>query len=145
VVIRTSCHLGSYGMGGPGFVGLRLRPQSGNSLWIVFTLWGAAGWLTLDDALLEDGYFPDERSDPSRSFLPLATLVGAQLHTFAITPDAAEFTFTHHGTTQLLRLQRDSNHLPVHRGSQQPKILSPSEDLRNAIIVSQRANLWLTN
>ena len=143
VVIRTCSYLGSYGMGGPGFVGLRVRPPSGPAIWIVFTIWDAAGWLTLDDAFLEDGYLADERSSLSRHFLPIAALVGAQVCTLSVTSDTVEFTFTHGGATQVLRLQRDSSHLPVHYGSKQPKVLSSTEDLRDAVIVSRRAHLWL--
>ena len=143
VVTRTCSYLGSYGMGGPGFVGIRLRPASGGRIWVVFTLWAAAGWLTLDDALLEDGYFANERSDSSRCVVPIASLVGARFTSATLTADAAELAFAHDGTTHLLRLQRDSSHLPVHRGSKQPKMLLPTEDIRDAVIVSPRGNLWL--
>jgi hypothetical protein len=40
---------GTYGMGGPGFVGLDLGDR-----WLVVTVWGAASWIRVDDRLLED-------------------------------------------------------------------------------------------
>ena len=43
----------------------------------------------------------------------------------------------------VLRLRRDSSSLPVHRGSKQPKVLAPSQDVRDAVIISRRASLWL--
>ena len=143
VVTRTSAYLGSYGMGGPGFVGIRVRCSSGSRIWVVFTIWAAAGWLTLDGALLEDEYFPDERRDSSKTFFPLSSLVGARLDSTRLAPDSAELSFTQSGSRRVLCIQRDSSHLPVHRGSKQPKLLLPTEDLRDAVIVSSRGNLWL--
>jgi len=66
-VTHTSNHLGSYEMGTPGFVGLRLKLSSDSSVWVVFTIWLAAGWLTINDDLLLDGYFPNEQQDLSTS------------------------------------------------------------------------------
>ncbi|HKI64819.1 MAG TPA: YrhB domain-containing protein [Burkholderiales bacterium] len=60
-----------------------------------------------------------------------------------LTPDLAELLFTQSGSSRALRIRRDSSHLPVHRGSKQPKLLSPSEDLRDAIVVPLRGDLWL--
>jgi len=142
-VTGTDCCLGSYGMGGPGFVGIRLRPRTGPRLWVVFTIWAAAEWLTLDGELLEESYFLSERGDSSRRFLPLAALQGARLIAVGLTADAAELTFARGGAVRALRLQRDSSHLPVHRGSKAPKVLGPDLDLRDAVVVSRRGGLWL--
>ncbi|MGA7733054.1 MAG: hypothetical protein WCD37_17485, partial [Chloroflexia bacterium] len=48
-VIRWLSSLGSYGMGGPGFFGLRLA-AAGDYLeeWLALRLWGADNWLLLD-------------------------------------------------------------------------------------------------
>ena len=63
-VLSTSHLLGSYGMGGPGFLGLRLQLPRGGATWVVFTIWAAAEWLTINDDLLADGYFPEEQREP---------------------------------------------------------------------------------
>lgn len=48
-VIEWSSSLGSYGMGGPGFFGMRLAATpSYSEEWLVLVLWGAAHWLILD-------------------------------------------------------------------------------------------------
>jgi hypothetical protein len=44
---RICPNLGSYGMGGPGFWGLRCR-HGARSFWIVYRLWSADGWVTID-------------------------------------------------------------------------------------------------
>jgi hypothetical protein len=144
IVKRTSAYLGSYGMGGPGFIGLRLRLPRGHRVWVVFTVWSAAGWLTIGDDLLAEGYFPDEQQDlvGTRRFRPLSDLVGSALMGVRLEHDLAELTFSGAPDSLVLRLRRDSTSLPVHRGSKQPKVLAPSQDLRDAIIVSRRGSLW---
>jgi hypothetical protein len=146
-VISTSYHLGSYGMGGPGFVGLRLRLSRLRSIWVVFTIWGAAGWLTINHDLLEEGYFPDERRELTgiRKFRPLSDLVGSTLTDVQLEYDDAELTFNGTSSPLVLRLQRDSSALPVHRGSKRPKVLALSQDIRDAVVISRRASLWLNN
>jgi hypothetical protein len=52
-VLDWSAHLGSYGMGGPGFFGLRLKktnlfPEE----WMALTLWDADQWMLLDGCWL---------------------------------------------------------------------------------------------
>lgn len=41
-ILDYSLHLGSYGMGGPGFFGLLLEPEEGErySEYLVYTVWG---------------------------------------------------------------------------------------------------------
>ncbi len=41
--------MGTYGMGGPGFVGLLLEDSKSNQEWMVFTIWAAADSLLLND------------------------------------------------------------------------------------------------
>ena len=144
-VTRTSEYLGSYGMGGPGFVGLRLRPQSGRHAWIVFTVWAAAGWLTINNDLLSEGYFPDEKRElsSSRRFRRLTDLVGMTLADIHLDRELAELTFRGSSEPLVLRLRRDSSALPVHRGSKKPKVLATSQDIRDAVIISRRGSLWL--
>jgi len=144
-VTRTSEYLGSYGMGGPGFVGLRLRLSSGRHTWVVFTVWAAAGWLTINDDPLTEGYFPDERRElsSSRRLRPLSELVGSTLRDAHLGRELAELTFTGPAGSLVLRLRRDSSALPVHRGSKQPKVLAASQDIRDAVIISRRGALWL--
>jgi hypothetical protein len=144
-VTRTCSYLGSYGMGGPGFVGLKLKLSSGRRIWVVFTIWAADGWLTVDDDLLADGYFADDKQKlaDTRKFRPLADLVGTTLTEIRLEHDIAELRFNDAAIPMTLRLQRDSSSLPVHRGSKRPKMLALSQDIRDAVIISRRAALWL--
>lgn len=48
-VLQASCHLGSYGMGGPGFLGLKLEKNSEHpDEWLVLCLWAADEWVSYD-------------------------------------------------------------------------------------------------
>lgn len=44
--------VGTYGMGGPGFFGLRLGDD-----WLVVTLWGAGEWISCCGRLVEDVFY----------------------------------------------------------------------------------------
>ena len=49
-VIQFSPYCGTYGQGGPGFVGFKLEaPEE----WLILCLWGAACWLTVNEHWLE--------------------------------------------------------------------------------------------
>jgi len=55
-----SPHIGTYGMGGPGFFGLRLGPE-----WLVIAIWGAGEWIEARGRYLEDlDYREYGRSSP---------------------------------------------------------------------------------
>jgi hypothetical protein len=144
-VLSTSHMLGSYGMGGPGFLGLRLKLPGGRSTWVVFTIWAAAEWLTINDDLLADGYFPSEKEELALTwrFRPLSSLIGLTLTDIRLEHDCAELAFSGASERLVLRLHRDSSGLPVHRGSKQPKVLAASQDVRDAVIISRRGCLWL--
>lgn len=47
-------YVGTYGMGGPGFFGLRLGTE-----WLVVAIWGAASWILVDGRIVEDGFWED--------------------------------------------------------------------------------------
>ncbi len=144
-VLGVCSHLGSYGMGGPGFVGLKLKLPSGRRIWVVFTIWGAAGWLTVGDDLLSDGYSPSDQQQlaNARRFRLLSEFVGSTLKGVRLQQDIAELTFSGAAGPLHLCLRGDSSSLPVHSGSKQPKVLAASQDVRDAVIVSRRASLWL--
>lgn len=146
-ILKTCCYLGSYGMGGPGFVGLKVRGSAVCSFWVVVTVWGASEWLTIDGKPCREGYFEEERRDmENRMGAPLPSLLSLKGNVIdSIEMDSQHFlaTLSAGGSVYQLRLLADSSSLPVHRGSKEPKVMEQGEDIRNAIIISRRANLWL--
>jgi hypothetical protein len=43
---------GTYGMGGPGFLGLRLGDE-----WLIIAIWGAASWVQVDGRIVYDVFW----------------------------------------------------------------------------------------
>jgi hypothetical protein len=124
-VVRTDTNLGSYGMGGPGFAGIELKTANGATTWVVFTLWGASHWLTLENLRALDD------------------LAGAAFASARIDRDGARIEFTSARGPAALELRRDSSHLPPFGGSGEPRVIDAAEDVRDAIRVSRRASLWV--
>ena len=58
-VQELSTILGTYGMGGPGFLGLKMDDE-----WLVIAIWGASEWVTVDDVLIQD-HFHNEAVEPA--------------------------------------------------------------------------------
>ncbi|WP_379163188.1 hypothetical protein [Paenibacillus sp. sgz5001063] len=51
-ILDFSSHLGSYGMGGPGFFGL-LMERDGAREYLVYTVWASGEYITIDDRVIE--------------------------------------------------------------------------------------------
>ena len=146
-VLRVCCQLGSYGMGGPGFVGVKVRGSDASVCWLVVAVWGAAEWLTVDGSPCCEGYFEDERElmekEQGRALPSLLELKGSVIDAIEVNGREFLLDLSAGGSTHQLRLLADSSSLPVFRGSKEPRIMQQDEDIRDAIIVSRRANLWL--
>ena len=138
-VRRVATCLGSYGMGGPGFIGLQFRNG-----WIVYRLWGAAGWLTLNGKLLEESLFPDERERYGKEKLvSLNQLKGAVIRAVECDHEQYDLTFKTNDDSFCLSVRRDGSAVPHSRGNGRPKVLTGNESLEDAIIVSRTGRLWL--
>jgi hypothetical protein len=146
-VLEVSTHLGTYGMGGAGFLGLRLadgRPPEPR--WLVVTLWGAAGWATLDGDLLREEFGGREHAELARAgrgfrsveqCLPGSTLVAASCSDALLVLE-----FERDGARQRLEIRADGRYVPPWSGSGRPRALGPDESLRDAVVVSESGYLW---
>lgn len=139
--------LGSYGMGGPAFFGLRFDDG-----WIVYRLWNAASWLTLNGKLISESLalFPEERQAIGEQNLVSAReLIGTQLRAVECGGAQYDLVFANGmgelGVGELrMSLRRDGATVPCFRGTGCRKVFAKSESLEEAIIVSRTARLWLT-
>ena len=142
IVDETCSGLGSYGQGGPGFFGLKCRKGS-ESFWLVFTLWGAVEWLTLDGNLIERGPGGhDGKSRADRAMISAAALHGGSIQSVEFTDDRATIRIRGADSNHVLELRRDGSTVPPWRGSGKKKTFGAGEFLEDAIVISRRANLW---
>lgn len=115
---------GTYGMGGPGFVGLDLGDR-----WLVVTLWGAASWLRLDDRLLDEV----DRTDTT-------VLVGWTISGLVVERTWMSVAFA---DDHALRLAADPSDRPPFAGDGRPRALAPDEDLRTAVVLAPTTEIWV--
>lgn len=111
-----SSHLGSYGMGGPGFVGLPLSCGQ----YLVYTVWGAASYALLDDRAWE--CYPDlyESHRPwlsnfggDLSWDDLSpVLEGAKIIEVTLSDTALSLQLSCHGEHKTLLLTQADSRLP---------------------------------
>lgn len=147
-VLETSHHLGSYGMGGPGFFGMKLAGRSGGKdSWLVLTLWGADDWLTLDDAPISFSGSPDRKC-------PTAPLVGKVLEWAKVQPKYSQMRFGDGeatGTYKFLGKIPDGTWLEFHpspskrplRPNGEQHVLYKGESLLDAWVVAKQMYLYI--
>ena len=141
-IARTYPYIGSYGMGGPGFLGLKCR-KNHQSFWIVFILWASDGWLTLDGNLIDSGLFGEEKIlYQKRGILPIDTIHGGKLLSVLFTECNVMLNIQKNGITHVIELRRDGTTVPPWRGSGEKKTFRSDESLEDSIILSRRARLW---
>ena len=70
-ILETNPFLGSYGMGGPGFFGLKLEEKSRYPKeWLVLTVWEANAWLLVNNKWLS---YPNGFYTPKQCFIKTET------------------------------------------------------------------------
>ena len=148
IVLEWSCTLGDYGMGGPGFFGLKLSalepfPQE----WLVLTLWSACTWLMLDGDWVDAHPRYHDRQLPlfinygdagSKRDLVSAVLVGAEIVEAEFNSDSSLLTLVAtDGGRHRLEIPVQTSLLPPLPGGDQPRVWHKEEDQRLAWVVRQ--------
>ncbi len=142
--------LGSYGMGGYGFFGLRLAPTANfPAEWLILTLFAADNWLLLDGHwvaahpvlwAIQRPLTADFGGDESWDDLS-AQIVGARLVAATITDTAARFMLRQGSTGALLEVPAEAALLPPFGGTGEPRRWNPRESLRDAWVLSASGDL----
>jgi hypothetical protein len=147
VVEALDPRLGNYAMHGAGLLGIMLAPQN-RPLWLVFMLYGAEQWITIDGCRVTTYVIDPEdaakRAEGGRKPLfPLSGLMGARIEDIAIDRERIAITFGKDGASHRLELFHDGRNLARQNDDGPMFKLAPGDDIADALIVSRRARLWL--
>ncbi len=138
-VAEVCTFVGTYGMGGPGFFGLRLGDE-----WLVVSIWGASEWMHVNGRLVQDHFGPqygrrdawisEDRDDLS------PRLVGSAINGMDIREHSFEVLFSN---GDVLRIEEAHEGRPILEGSKEPRAFAAEDDLRRAVFLSPTAELWV--
>lgn len=139
VINEFSSHVGTYGMGGPGFVGLRL----GNE-WLVISIWGAAEWMMSQGRCIEDTFheaharptpwLPNDKDDFERQVVGRCIRsIDVQQHSLCI---VLENGFD-------LTIEESSERRPQLEGAKKPREFALDDDLRKAVFLAPTNEIWV--
>jgi hypothetical protein len=124
-------------MGGPGFLGFRLRDQ-----WLILAIWAAANWFRLDGRFLEDYHWEKQgrerpwADDPDTDVRAL--FVGWQVMSVDL---QREFMTVEFDGGHVLRLDPEVEHRPMSDGEGYPYVLD--DDLRSVVFLAPTTWLWI--
>ncbi|MFA7013456.1 MAG: hypothetical protein WC202_10945 [Desulfobacterales bacterium] len=141
-IVTTCASLGSYGTGGPGFFGLQCRKKR-KTFWIIFTLRGADGWLTLNGRLIASSLSEaDKKTYAKQGNIATEAVHGGTLASVKYLPSSIEIKIQQEDAEHVIELRRDGKTVPAWRESGEKKQFRDTELLEDALVVSRRANLW---
>ncbi len=149
-IIAWNNSLGSYGMGGPGFFGLKMAAHNGYPAeWLVLIVWAADNWLLFDGQWvaahsnqysvqhpLTSNFVAAEDWDGLSSKLLHTTIVGAE-----IVDKSSRIRVEKNDRSHLLELPEDTSRLPMYGGTLTKRVWNDDESHLDAWIISQRGDL----
>ena len=137
-ILETSNRAGTYGMGGPGFLALRLTGTRERSKgWLVLCLWAADHWCHFDGLPLEarPGQAP-EVYGYSRFHRAVR---GQSVQGVDIGDDSCRLAIGPH----VLEIREAPSERPAHAGDGSPRALEPGESLLDAWVLSPTTELFV--
>ncbi len=138
MVDEICTHVGTYGMGGPGFFGLRLNQE-----WLVVAVWCADSWIEVNGRIIADTFWKDagmprpwiteERDELTER------LVGQEITRFELNKHSL---CIHAGDLDLI-VAEEADRRPILAGSKEPRQFASEDDLRQAVFLSPTAEIWV--
>ncbi|MEO0445906.1 MAG: hypothetical protein AAF191_07510 [Verrucomicrobiota bacterium] len=137
-VDEISTRVGTYGMGGPGFLGLRLGSE-----WLVCSIWGAAAWIEVDGRIISDDFWEkgnlprpwisDEEDELSEKLIG-QKMKGIQIDSHSLSMEIGVMN---------LSISEEPDRRPIYGGSREPRVWEEDDDLRKAIFLAPTTELWV--
>lgn len=130
---------GTYGMGGPGFLGFRLGSE-----WLIFAIWGAGDWFRLNGRLLTDMFW-EKRGRP----IPWEEDANVDFGNLFVRRHFTELDVERDSITatldngQVLKLSPDASDRPYFEGSGEPRLVEAEDDLRTLVFIAPTLELWV--
>lgn len=136
---KVLTYVGTYGMGGPGFFGLRLGEE-----WLVIAIWGAGEWIRIDGEFVEDHFF--ETSERPKPWISdgedrlSSKLVGAEISSLKIHRYSMKIGFSNGMSLTIDEAPEDR---PILEGSKEGRRFLEADDLRQAVFLAPTAEIWV--
>ncbi|WP_316299479.1 hypothetical protein [Aliisedimentitalea sp. MJ-SS2] len=137
-ITDVSVGLGTYGMGGYGYFGLKLDEE-----WLVIAVGGAGDWIEIDGRMVED-HFAEENGRPKpwvyddedelRSHLRAKKVAG-----FEVTPRSLRIGLDNGSK---IEIKEDAAARHPYPGNGEPRRFLPEDDLRRAVFLSPTDEIW---
>jgi hypothetical protein len=136
-------YVGTYGMGGPGFFGLRLGPE-----WLVIAVWGAGEWMISQGRCVEESFHNNYgRPRPwladwlaGESDELSVQLVGERIRSIDVRRHSLRIVFENEVD---LTIEETSYHRPLFEGTKEPRQFSDDDDLRRAVFLAPTIEIWV--
>ena len=144
---------GSYGMGGYGFLGLKLEASGSRSEeWLVCTLWSADNWMTVDGRWLASHPGQYEEQKPLHGFIEQygerkgTTERWDEFKPLVLNRELKKFECEQHWCRLsigkiVVEIEKDSGARPIMYGNKLPRALESGDDLRWAWILARDSYL----
>ena len=155
-VLDVTYTAGSYGMGGYGFLGLKLK-ASGFRLeeWLVCTLWSADNWMTVGGRWLASHPGQYEEQKPLYGYVEFveqyrergwASEDWDEFKPLVLSRDLKKFECERHWCKLsigkvVVEIETNPSARPIQYGNKMPRALEPGNDLRRAWILARDAYL----
>ncbi len=131
-------HVGTYGMGGPGFFGLRLADK-----WLVISIWGASSWIQINGRIVQDIFWNktgmprpwiSDEGDELSNRLVGQTISAIDVRRYSLMITIGDLC---------LAVTEQPDGRPIFAGNGKPRKLSKGDDLRRAVFIAPTAEIWV--
>ncbi len=132
-LVTIDMRLGSSGMTGCAFLGLKISNGT-RSKWLVYTLWGATEWLTINGSVIQNGLSEEEIAEsPSGKSIAIGELIESTLTDLQFDEEELTLTFTKDSNPYTIKVTKDGKDILPWRGSGENKTFLPEENIEDCL------------